>query len=80
MMKPVFARFRCAECRLLWCKNYQHYPDGSRRHNGYYHRCGASASGRFDGSGPFVRIGLDRRPNGWTDKTGCEQGAAEKAC
>lgn len=63
---------RCKVCNLLWCKNFQYRPDGTRRHNGFFHRCGASRDGRFDGNGPFMRVGLDMKPNGWTDRTGCE--------
>ena len=78
-MKPVISDRVCGKCGLCWCKNFQYMPDGTRRHNGYYHRCGASASGRFDGNGPFLRVGLDMQPNGWTDKKGCTRFLQNKA-
>lgn len=71
--KPVISDRKCHTCGLYWCKNFQYMRDGSKRHNGYYHRCGASESGRFDGNGPFVRVGHDMEPNGWTERMGCSQ-------
>lgn len=56
--QPVLTNLRCPKCHLRLMKNFAHYPRAPREHVGYFHRCGASASGRMDGNGPIVKIDL----------------------
>lgn len=64
-MSVVFSDKCCETCGLLWMKNHIFAANGDKKHVGYYHRCGASGNGKFDGDGPFLRVGLDWEPRDW---------------
>jgi hypothetical protein len=70
MNKPVITDLVCKACKLCWLKNHMFGADGSRVWVGYYHRCGASASGKMDGAGPIVRVGRDMQPREWDEPIG----------
>jgi len=62
---PVRSPKKCKVCGLYWLVNHRFMENGEKVRIGYYHRCGASATGKFDGKGEFVRMGLDWKPQGW---------------
>lgn len=63
---PVITDRACPICGLCWLKNHQYGPKGAKKHVGYYHRCGASASGLFDGKGDILRVNLQMSPEVWS--------------
>jgi len=70
VIEPIISDRVCKACGLCWCKNHMFGLRGSKVHVGYYHRCGASTSGKFDGAGEFSRVDLEMNPLEWDAPVG----------